>query len=220
MRAHGVIGGRTIVAGLLLGVSACTTPQTTDRVGAEPAAAPSVAEQQPDDAALNTSLQDLISSEAAGRTGTMKGLGVLIITPAPPILLAKGSFSLVPFTSDLEAKLRDIGRSWRQQQRHPVSVSEYQAAFDLLNRHVLAVRALNGQAFIREAESDDKGRFTFERVPEGRWLLVTDMVSPVSALLWAIPGQVIAGQTTFVRVGNENILIEGRRSETKEEIRP
>jgi len=178
-----------------------------------------VPEQQRDDTALKTSLQALISSEAAGRTGTVKGLGVLIITPAPPITLAKGLFSLVPSTPDLEAKLRDIGRSWRQQRR-PVPPSEFQSAFGLLDHHVAVVRALGGQAFIREAQSEDKGQFTFEGVPEGQWLLVTDMASPVSALLWAIPGQVIAGQTTFVRVGNENILLEGRRSEPNEEIGP
>lgn len=215
MRARSGIVRRSLVAWLLLGVSACATPQTAHQEGPPPAPSPSDGEQ-PQVEALKASLQALMTSRAAGRAGTLKGVGILEAPPAPPVLLVKGTISLIPSTPNLEATLREIGRRWREGRRHPVSEAEFQGAFGVLDRHVLATKLLSGQDFIRKAETDDKGRFAFENVPEGRWLLITTVESPVSALLWAVPGMVIAGKTTFVKVENGNIFIEGLKLESED----
>ena len=219
MEARSRMPGGILVAAILLGVSACATPQAAHEQGVPPAAPGGDGEQR-QIAALKASLQTLQTSESAGRTGTLKGVGTINVSPAPPLLLATSSFSLIPSTPDLEALLDQIGRAWREGRRRPVSNPEFQAAFGLLDRHVLAVRALGGGAFIREAQSDDKGGFTFDNVPEGRWLLVTELQTPVSALVWAIRGRVIVGKTTFVKVSETNVWIEGHRSASDEKRTP
>lgn len=220
MRAQRRQRERAIVAGLLLGLSACATPEIARQEGSGPASAASARPQQPDDAALNAALQALKASAAAGRTGTVKGFGFLTASPAPPVVFAKGALSLIPSTPALETALRNIARKWRQGLRRPLSESEAQAAFALLNRHVGAVRALGGGHFILAAESDDQGRFAFEAVPAGRWLLVTDMESPVSAILWAIPTEAEAGETIQVIVTDGDILLEGHKPAGKRATTP
>jgi hypothetical protein len=168
------------------------------------------------EAALNAALATLKASQAAGQTGTLKGIGMLSLPPAPPVALEKRAVSLMPSTPDLEAALGTIAHKWRQGRRRPVALAELQAAFALLDRHVRAVRAAGAQAFLRFAETDDKGQFSFEAIPAGRWLLVTSLESPVSALLWAIPGDITAGESLQVTVGSGSILLEGRTSPGEE----
>ena len=213
MRSQRRQRGRAIVAGLLLGLSACATPETARMEGLASGAAPSEAE-------LNAALQALKASQAAGQTGTVNGFGFLNASPAPLVVFAKGALSLIPSTPALEAALLDVARTWRQGRRRPVSEPEAQAAFALLDRHVRALQARGERAFIRSAQSDDEGRFAFEAVPAGRWLLVTDMDSPVSAILWAIPADVKAGETVQVIVTDGTILLEGQRPASRERPTP
>lgn len=209
-------GANTLVAGLLLGVSACASPETAQRQGAASAAPASQGGHQPGEAPLKAALQALTTSDGAGHTGRLDGVGFVNVSPAPVVPLEKRSVSLVPSTPDLEATLGAIARKWRAGGRSPLPMSELQAAFALLDRHVQAVRALGGEPFLRFAETDDKGRFAFDAIPAGRWVLVTSLESPVSALLWAIPGDVDAGKTVQVIVGNGNILLEGQAPPGKE----
>ena len=227
MRARSGVGGRTLVAGLLLGVSACATPQTTQQEGATPRidtpntplSSRDARGGQSAEASLKAILDGLRTNAAAGRTGTVKGIGNLDVSPAPLIVLSKGTVSLIPSTPELEAAVREIGRRWRAGGRRPVQVEEFQAAFGLLDRHAQAISALGGADLLRLAETDSNGRFSFEAVPEGRWLLVTDLASPISALLWAISDHVSAGETTVVHLTNWNILVEGSTAKQEEGAR-
>lgn len=193
---------RAIMVGVFLGLAACATPQAADRGEAD----------------LKTSLETIKQREVAGQTGTLKGMGVLTVHPAPPVVLDHAAVTLVPSTPQLEAALAAINRRWQENRRHPVTVSEFQAAFALLDRHVRTLQDLGERALLRLAETDDKGQFTFDAVPAGRWILIATMESPVSAILWAIPGDVKPGETAQVIAANNNILIEGRM--TKEQTAP
>ena len=224
MRVRSGVRERTLVAGLLLGVSACAAPQTAQQEGAAPRIdtpnAPSSSRdargEQSAEASLKAVLDALRTNAAAGRTGTVKGIGNLDVSPAPLVVLSKGMISLIPSTPELEAAVREIGRRWRAGGRRPVRIEEFQAAFSLLDRHAQAIRALGGADLLRPAETDSDGRFSFQAVPEGRWLLVTDLASPISALLWAIPNRVITGETAVIHLGNGNILVEGSTARHEE----
>jgi hypothetical protein len=208
------------VAGLLLvGVSACATAERAQQESTAFSPAPGAAEQQPAEAALKAAIEALKASEAAGHTVTIRGFGHLELLPAPTLLLEKRSVSLIPSTPDLEAQLLTIHLKWREGRRRPLSLAELQAAFALLDRHVRAVRSLGGDALIRVAETDEKGTFTLEDVPAGRWLLVTTLESPVSALLWAIPADIgKTGTVQQVYVNNGTILLEGRAAPREEPL--
>lgn len=213
-------GANALVAGLLLvGVSACTTAERAEQETTAFSPAPGAGEQQPAEAALKAAIEALKTSEAAGHTVTVKGFGLLVLLPAPTLPLEKRSVSLIPSTPNLEAQLRTIHLKWREGRRRPLSTAELQAAFALLDRHVRAVRTLGGEAFIRLTETDEKGRFTLEGVPAGRWVLATSLESPVSALLWAIPGDIgKTGTVQQVFITNENILLEGGASPREEPL--
>lgn len=189
--------GKAVVAAVLFGLSACATPQAGGRAA---------------ETDLTVLLETIKQNDANGKTGTLKGIGLLNIPPAPPVALDNGAVTLIPSTPELEAALKATHRKWQEGRRRPFQPSEFQAAFALLDRHVRTVQALGERSLIRFAETDDKGQFSFEAVPAGRWLLVTTMDSPVSTILWAIPGDVGAAQTIQVLVGGANILIEGRRA--------
>lgn len=193
--------GKAVVTVILLGVSACATPQTGSRAA---------------ETDLSAFLTTIKQNDADGKTGTLKGIGFLSLPSTPPVVLDNAAVSLIPSTPALEAALRAAQQQWRQGRRRPVPPSEFQATFSLLDRHVRTIQAMGQAPLLRFAETDDKGRFSFEAVPAGRWLLVTTMDSPVSTILWAIPGDVGPAETVQVHVGGANILLEGRKAEETE----
>lgn len=188
--------GKAVLVAVLCGASACAAPQQT--------AAPVTTSD------LQEILNAIKQNQIEGKTGAIKGVGILPMTPAPPVPLNNTAISLIPSTPELESALAAINQRWREGRRRPVSTAEFQSAFAVLDRHVRSLHDLGERSLLQLAETDDKGLFAFETVPAGRWILVTTMESPVSAILWALPGDVKPGQISQVLVSTNNILLEGQ----------
>ena len=188
-----------LVAGLL-GLAACAGPPITT---AKPAP----------ESQLQVAVRGLLASQADGRLGSVRGFG--FIKASIRVLLADGEVSLIPSTPQLEAALAPLQRRWWEGRRQPRPAQEAQQAFTIMTAQRTAVGRLGGESLVRFAKTDAQGQFSLEQVPAGRWLLVADISSAVSVVLWAVPLEVAAGETTPVFLADENILLEARREKAE-----
>ena len=198
--------GLSVMAALgpvLLGLLACAGPVTK--------ATPS-AERKPDaENSVQRTVQGLLANQAAGRVRTVQGLGYVTAPIAVP--LANGEVTLLPSSPDLEVALAKLQRQWLTGRRRPLPYETFQAAFAALTAQRIAVGRAGGEAFIRFASTDDSGKFSFAQVPEGRWLLVADMSSPVSTLLWALPVEVREQDPPPLFLIDGSLLLEVRKAQ-------
>jgi len=192
-----------VLAPMLLALTACAGPATT--------AAPSAKQQPAAESPVQRAVQELLANQAAGRLRTVSGVGYVLAPIVVP--LENGEVSLLPSAPYLESALARIQRQWVAGRRQPLPFEAFQRAFTLLTAHRLAVGRDGGEALVRFAKTDDKGRFTFEQIPEGRWLLVADMSSPVSTLLWTVPVQLGAQNPPPILLTEGSLLLEARKPE-------
>jgi len=188
----------------LLVLTACAGKVTTTA----PSGAPSAKRQPASVSPLPGIVQVLLANQAAGRIRTIGGVGYVTAPIAVP--LANGEVSLIPSTPDLEAALARLQRRWLNGKRLPLPYEAFQTAFTRLTAHRVQIGQAGGEALIRFATTDERGAFRFEQVPEGRWLLVADMSSPVSILLWAVPVEVGPEDPPLLFLVDGAILLEAR----------
>ena len=186
----------TALAIALLGAAACARAIDTTK--------PPVSE-----GGLHRAVRETLASQAAGRLGSVEGIGLITSGPVT-IFLANGEVGLIPDSPELEAALAKLHQRWVEGRRQPLLTQELQGAFLALTAQQLAVKQLGGESLIRFAKTDEKGQYRFEQVPEGRWLLVGNLNSTVSAILWAVPVDVVAGAVSETSLADANILLEAR----------
>ena len=191
------------VAPILLALASCA--------GLGATAKPSTEQQPTPKNFVQQAVQQLLANQAAGRVRTISGVGYVMAPIA--VFLANGEISLLPSTPDLESELALLHRRWEAGRRQPLPFEAFQAAFTRLTAQREAVGQAGGETLVRFAETDKKGRFRFEAVPEGRWILVADMSSPVSTLLWAVPIQVGPNDPPPLPLIDSTLLLEARKTE-------
>jgi hypothetical protein len=160
-------------------------------------------------ARFQETVQALLANQAAGSTATLAGTG--FVTGPIAVPLANGEVTMVPLTPELDKALAGLQRQWVDGKRQPLSFDTYRTAVAILTAHRIAVAQVGGEALIRFARTDEKGNFRFEGVPEGSWLLLADLRSSVSILLWAYPVTVRAQrETPPIFLTDGNLLLEAR----------
>jgi hypothetical protein len=229
MSADGRTWGRQAVAAALVGLAACAGPWSEQQAKEEPAAP--AAQDKAEEAlagrgaleqaleGLPAALAALRGSEEAQRFGAIKGIASLL-TPLP-LPLENGEVSAIPATPGLEAALRRVHGRWVAEGRRPLSHDQFQGVLQLLNRYVQRVKLGGGRSFVRFTKTDSKGSFAFDKLPAGRWVLATDLSSPISSILWAVAGAVPDESTVRVLLSDDNVLLEGlKRAAPEGEKRP
>ena len=187
--------GPATLAAVLLGLTACAKVM-------------SPVEEKTVDPLPQKTVQMMLANHEAGRVKTVSGAGYIVGPIA--IAMAHGEVSLIPSAPALEATLAKLQNRWLAGRRQPLPFEAFQNAFVPLTQQRIAVGRAGGESLIRFASTDEQGRFRFEGVPQGRWLLVADMSSPVSTLLWALPIQIGAEDPLPLLLFDGNILFEVR----------
>lgn len=191
------------LAPILLGVVSCAGPAATAQPAVEKK--PATADR------LQRVVRELLANQEAGRVRTVSGVGYVL---APiTVFLADGEVSLLPSTPDLESDLARLQRQWYAGRRQPLSYTAFLTAFSRMTAQRNEIAQAGGESLIRFAKTDKKGRFTFEQVPEGRWLLVADMSSSVSTLLWAMPIDVGPQDPPPLALIDRTLLLEARKAQ-------
>lgn len=184
------------IAAAAIGLAACATVTTPP-----PKETPQTRLQQ--------TVQTMLANQAAGSTASIAGTGFVTAPIAVP--LADGEVTLVPLTPDLDRALAALQRQWLNGKRHPLPFDAYRTALAILTAHRNAVGQAGGEALIRFTRTNGKGSFRFEGVPEGPWLLLADLRSSISILLWALPVTVQGKQETPpLLLSDGNLLMEAR----------
>lgn len=184
------------MAAAIIGLAACAAGTTPS-----PKAVPQ--------ARLQETVGALLANQTAGVTATLTGSG--FVTGPIAVPLANGEVTLVPLTPELDKVLAGLQRQWLDGKRQPLSFDTYKTAVAILTAHRIAVAQAGGEALIRFTRTDGKGNFRFEGVPEGPWLLLADLRSSVSILLWAYPVTIRAQQDMPpIFLVDSNLLLEAR----------
>lgn len=158
---------------------------------------------------LQETVQAMLANQAAGSTATVTGSGFVMAPIAVP--LANGEVTLIPLTPNLDEALAVLQRRWLDGKRQPLPTDAYKTALAVLTAHRIAVAQAGGESLIRFARTDAKGTFRFEGVPEGPWLLLADLRSSVSILLWAYPVKAQAREEMPpIFLVDSNLLLEAQ----------
>lgn len=153
-------------------------------------------------------LDSLEAARQAGRTGSVTGY-LYLLHPGVPTIIRDRPVTLLPVSPALEAAVTALQQQYSRN-RDPLPPAELEQARRLLSDAREAVSTLGHAELIQTATTDMKeAAFTFDAVPEGRWLLLAEFHSPLSLLLWASPVSVQAGQPTHLRLNDDTIWLEG-----------
>lgn len=157
---------------------------------------------------FRATLERLEATHQAGRTGSITG-NLYLLHPGLPTVLRNRPVTLLPLSPALEAAVADLQQRFSRD-RTPLSPADLERAMRLLREAREAVSALGHGELVYTATTDQQeATFTFAAVPDGRWLLVAALDTPLSILLWASPVTVQAGQSIQHRLNDENIWLEG-----------
>jgi hypothetical protein len=183
------------MAAVIIGLAACAAGTPSPKVAPQ--------------ARLQETVGALLANQTTGVTATLAGSG--FVTGPIAVPLANGEVTLIPLTPELDKALAGLQRQWLDGKRQPLSFDTYRTAVAILTAHRIAVAQVGGEALIRFTRTDGKGNFRFEGVPEGSWLLLADLRSSVSILLWAYPVTVRAQQDMPpIFLVDSNLLLEAR----------
>ncbi|CBE67341.1 MAG: hypothetical protein F9K13_12545 [Candidatus Methylomirabilis oxygeniifera] len=164
----------------------------------------------PGPAANAAYLATIAERQVSGNTGTVVGR-LYLAQPAIPTPLTGWTVTLLPLSPTQESALNQARSPYLDGGREPLSPERFDAARSFLNRLQAAAGGdQHGPSLVRSATTNhvDAG-FTFQDVPDGRWILLAELPGKVSTLLWASPITVMATKTTVVILNDSAIWLEG-----------
>jgi hypothetical protein len=145
-----------------------------------------------------------------GEVGVVEGFFYLR-QPGVPTPLKDAPVTLIPLPPALEAVVTDARARYAGGGYQPLSTEAFAHARQPITAAVTWLRTRGRRDLTREVRtaSSDEPQFRFQDVPAGRWLLLAELHSPLSTLLWAVPVTVTAGATTHQSLNDQTIWIEG-----------
>lgn len=155
-------------------------------------------------------LQSLGGAAQRGEVGTVEGY-LYLMQPAVPTPLKDWSVTLIPLTPTLEGAVNRAKQQFTTHGRVPLSASELDLARRPITDYLKALEATGHTELIRtvNTESGSDPKFTFQDVPQGRWLLLAELPSKISVLLWAVPVTVTKGKVTWQSLNDKSLWLEG-----------
>lgn len=156
-------------------------------------------------------LQTVQARKDRGEVGAVEGLLYLGRTGIP-IPLRDTPVTLIPLPPELETVVADARAQYAAGGFQPLSTEAFDKAHQPITTAVTRLRTEYGDLAraVRTASGTDP-EFRFQDVPAGRWLLLAELHSPISTLLWAVPVTVSAGAITRQSLNDDTIWIEGLR---------
>ncbi|GEM_PF-6137174 len=181
------------VIGITMLVSACATMSGAGRT-------------DPD---LPATLARLQAHREQGRTGSVWGF-LYLREPGIPTPLKDWPVTLLPLTPGLETAVQRVRQAYRAGGYTPLPFETLDRLKQALDSHRRQLRDAGRGDMIRQVrtETGDDPKFEFLEVPEGRWLLLTELPSPPSMAVWVVPITVTAGAVAKQSL-NDLTVIEG-----------
>jgi hypothetical protein len=131
--------------------------------------------------------------------------------PALPIPLKDWPVILIPLTPSLEQAVIQAHAAFIRNGRTPLTAQALGRVRQPIITTIDHLEASGHKALIRTAQTEtgDEPQFTFPDVPPGRWLLLAELRSKISVVLWAVPVTVTKGAQTWQSLNDKGIWLEG-----------
>lgn len=163
-------------------------------------------EQEPD---LSGLLRSLSEAKRGGQVGSVEGF-VYLIMPGVPTPLKDWTVELIPLSPTLEASVASAQERFARNGRAPLSAEALGRARQPIGDYLKQVASLGrGELILTAKTATQEPKFTFKEVPVGRWLIMAELPSKISVLLWAHPVTVVEGEVTRQSLNDGNIWLEG-----------
>lgn len=159
---------------------------------------------------ISSLLRSLKEAEQKREVGTVEGY-LYLAEPAVPTPLRDWPIMLIPLTPTLENAVTRAKGQFAANGRVPLAVKALTVARQPINDYLSELAASGRGEPIRRTKTDREGNpmFRFQDVPQGRWLLLAELPSPISVLLWALPVTITSGEVTRQSLNDKNIWLEG-----------
>lgn len=148
-------------------------------------------------------------AQQAGRTGSVDGL-LGLYPPGAPVPLNEWPVILLPATPELEAAIAMHHQTYLQHGPAPLSPAQLAQARQLIRDATERARRAGPGTLIQTVKTGQADpEFRFPRVPEGRWILIAELTTKHSALLWAVPVDIRHGQQVHQSLNDQSVWLEG-----------
>lgn len=142
--------------------------------------------------------------------GSVEGYLYLFL-PGPPTPLRDWPVTIIPLPATLETAVSLAREQFARTGRLPLTADALRLARQPIDDYMKALAATGHQELIRtvKTETGTDPKFTFQDVPQGRWLLLAELPSKISTLLWAVPVTVTKGKVTWQSLNDKSLWLEG-----------
>lgn len=162
-----------------------------------------------DRATVSEYLSALRTHQEAGQTGTITGR-LYLAQPGVPTPLLDWAVTLLPLSPEQETALERARAPYLDGDRTPLSPEQFATSRQVIEGLRVAADPRGEAGLIRTATTNRvDAAFTFNDVPEGRWLLTAELPGKLSTLLWAVPVSVTAGKSTVSLLNDSAVWLEG-----------
>jgi hypothetical protein len=154
-------------------------------------------------------LRTLREAQQRGEVGSVEGF-VYLFLPPPPTPLRDWPVTLIPLPAALEAAVGRSRERFVQTGRAPLTADALRQAQQPIVEYMEMLRATGHSDLIRTAKTDTgkDPKFSFQDVPQGRWLLLAALPSSISVLLWAVPVTVTDGEVVHRSLNDQAVWLE------------
>lgn len=162
------------------------------------------------DGGLADLLPSLEEAQQKEEVGSIGGY-LYLMQPALPIPLRDWPVILIPLTPTLEQAVIQAHAAFIRNGRTPLTAEALGRVRQPIITTIDHLEASGRKAMIRtvKTETGTEPQFTFPDVPPGRWLLLAELRSKISMLLWAVPVTVTKGAQTWQSLNDKGIWLEG-----------
>lgn len=155
-------------------------------------------------------LRTLHEAKQKGEVGSVEGYLYLML-PGPPTPLRDWPVTLSPLPPTLESAVRLAREQFARTGRMPLTADALRLARQPITDYMKMLQATGYKELIRTVKTDTgtDPKFTFHDVPQGRWLLLAELPSKISVLLWAVPVTVTKGEVAWQSLNDKSLWLEG-----------
>jgi len=157
-------------------------------------------------------LLSLKEAEQKREVGAVEGY-LYLVEPGVPTPLKDWPVTLIPLPPTIEDAVTRAKTQFAAHDRMPLSAKALTVAHQPIDAYMRSLQAGGHDKLIKRVKTETgvDPKFTFQDVPQGRWLLLAELPSPISVLLWAVPVTVTSGGVTWQSLNDKNIWLEGLR---------
>jgi hypothetical protein len=157
-------------------------------------------------------LRSLKEAQQRGEVGSVEG-HLFLLMPGVATTLKNWTVTLLPLSPSLEAAVVAARERYERSGRAPLSAEALARARRPIEDSRDEITRLGYPDLIRTVKTEtQEPKFTFQDVPQGRWLVLAEFPSKVSTLMWASPVEIQSGQVTRRPLNDWTIWLEGLSS--------